>query len=144
MGDTIRKRIFQNLEQTLLGVNDIREVLFGTFEPDHEKLPVCGIIPADDPRDELNAPRVDFRHLHVAIRTIVDQTHQNAGWEYEDLEGIIRVALLADKMRGGLAQDTRVLGTKYLYNDAQFPQAGGELLLEIDYKTAENDPSVLG
>lgn len=143
--DSVRKKIFQNLEAALEGVQALRHRGFGLWIPDDPELgrkqqPSAAVLPIDE-NSEFLPDEIHVETLKVAIRVVVDQTHQHAGYELEDILGDVHRAVMADLTRGGLADDTRKLGTRWLFLDQTFPQAGADLIFEVKYQTVESDPS---
>lgn len=111
----------------------------GTFEPTDYVRPVAGIIPITDDLSRV-ASNVNIHALQIAIRLIVDKDANNAGWELLEVGAHIEKQMLKDASRGGLAQDTKLDGTNFLYLDQTFPQAGSDLLYTIDYKRQTDNP----
>lgn len=140
MADSIRKQIFQNLVAALEGVESLRNAGFGTYELLREDRPFASIIPIEENTD--NEPDdIYIERLQVAARVVVDETHQDAGYELEDIMGDVHRAILTDPKRGALAEDTVKIGVKWLFLDREYPRAGADINFLITYSTEEKDPS---
>lgn len=140
MADSIRKQIFQEIETTLKAVESLRTVGFGSYELLRTVRPAVGILP-DEELTENEPDDIYFEQLRFAVRVVVDETHQEAGYELEDLLADVHRAVLADPKRGGLADDTVKVGTKWLFLDQTYPRAGADLNFLVRYQTEEKDPS---
>jgi hypothetical protein len=139
--DSIRKRIFQNIEDTLDRESTFKTVVVGTFELYKVERPAAGIIP-DEETTENQPDETYVEALRVSIRIVVDEDNQRAGEELDDAITAAHVALLDDPKRGGLAADTVKVGVKWLFLDEHYPRAGADLNLLITYATEEKNPTV--
>lgn len=137
--DSVRKRIIQNVEETLKAVSVLRTVGVGTFEPNRDQKPFVGIVPEDEPSDEESEELVE-RILKLVIQVVVKEGFQTAVYELEDILPAIESALVEDRRRGGLAENTKVILTHWLFRDQYHPQAGAEIHLEIPYLRTRKDP----
>jgi hypothetical protein len=137
---TVRWNILQDLDAVLKTLDVLREVHYGRIEHSNVNKPAATVIPMDEP-PELNPPGVDVRTLQVAVRIVVDEQCDPAGQVLDEVMQECEAAVMADVRRGGYAQDTRSIGSHWLYIDAHLPEAGCDLLFAIDYRRATSDPS---
>ena len=138
MAEDITALILKNVLTTLESVSSINAVGLGTFLTTDKPRPHAGIIPGDD-FGNLSAPAVRESTLPVTIRLVADQEDEEAVYKLIEARKDVHAALIVDRSRGGYAQDTRYLGTHWLFVDQREPQAGGDMLWEIDYKTKHTD-----
>jgi hypothetical protein len=59
----------------------------------------------------------------------------------DEVMAVVEKAVMTDVYRGGFANDTRSAGSHWLYIDAHLPEAGCDLLFQIDYRREAGDPS---
>lgn len=147
--DTVEHRILTNIVATVKILTfqefaspfPLKTVLedLGTFEPTDYTRPVIGIIPLEEDMDRV-ASNVNLHTMQIAIRLVVNKDDEHAGWELIEIAAYIEEEMLKDKSRGGLAQDTKANGKRFLYLDQTFPQAGADLLYTIDYKRKTDAP----
>jgi hypothetical protein len=143
MAEPVRKRIIANLLATIAEVPEVGTARYGsTVAKCSIERPSADLMPQVERRVQ-TSPGVLQCTLRCAIRLVVDDSFQQAGLEIEDFEAIIEGAVMVDRRRDALAQDTRVVGTDNLFNSPEFKTAGGDLLIEVDYRRKENDPTVL-
>lgn len=143
--ETRRKKIIQHLEQTLKDCQELRAVGVGLWMPSDQDKPTAAVLPVRERKIE-EPDGLLWMRFTVAVRVIVDRTHQDAGYELEDLLGVVEDAIVADPKRGGLADDTRLvedpeIATNWLFLAQDYPEAGADLLFDVRYQRQENDPS---
>ena len=147
MADSLRKQILANLEETLKEVESLRHVGFGLWMPEDKPRPTGGILPVRERTTLMESDGLYWQRFTVACRVIVDETHQHAGYELEDVLADVETAVLADPTRGGIADDTHLVedpevSTNWLYLDQTLPQAGADILFEVKYQRQATDPSI--
>lgn len=142
MADSVRKKIFQDWENTLktLIPTFLQTVVFGTFEPSSLIKPVAGFIPEED-LPERGAKSVSRQELRIVTRIVVEDA-ANVGYKLEDILAEAEKKVMQDPRRGGFAKDTRYAGTRWLFLDKEYPQAGADLTYIIDFARAIEDPTV--
>jgi hypothetical protein len=141
MAESIKERILKNLVDTLNGVQSLLSADLGSYEPTKEQRPAAGVLPENE--DTEHHP--DNNHLEtfdVAIRVVVDESGEAAGWQLEKVLADVHRAVLKDQTRSGLAERTRKLGTRYLFLDQNYPRAGADFRIQIEFQTEAGDPSV--
>jgi len=138
VADSVRKQIVKKIEvklKTIVGAT----VLFGTIEPNNDDRPLIGIIPLEDNHERIakvsaaGKTLIPFQRLRVAIRVVVDEESEHAGYELEDLLAAIDALMEADRTWDGIAIDTMLIQDKWLYLDAANPQAGADKEYEIQF-----------
>ena len=135
---TIRRLIFEKLEEILNTVTAAKEVSFGL--PIEAVFPALGIVPLQE--DTENEPDdIYIEVLKIAVRVVVDDNDEAAGYHLEDILADVHRAVLADSKIGGLADNIKKEGTRWGWLDPKYPFAGADLLFEIRYQTEEKDPS---
>lgn len=140
MADGIRKQIFKKLEEILGAVESLNTAKLGSYELRNVDRPAIGILPDEETTEHL-PDDIYLESLRVAIRVVVDEAGDQAGYELEDVLGDVHRALFADRKLGGLADDTVKVGIKWLFLDQVYPRAGADLNVLITYQTEETDPA---
>jgi len=138
MAEDITALILKNILATLESVTSINAVGLGTFLQTEKPRPHAGVIPGDDSGIHA-APGVRESTLAVIIRLLADQEDEEAVFKLIAARLGAHAAMIADRSRGGYAEDTRYLMTRWLFVDQREPQAGGDMHWEIDYKTKHTD-----
>ena len=137
--DSLRKRILENVIATLQSIDAIRTVVLGTFEPSSKVLPCVGLVKPATVYERANED-LEEATLRFELQVAVDKTHQNAGWELEDVIWQIDQSLAADRRRGGLAEDTRLTNQHRLYADDIVDDAAEQMFYEIAFMKERKDP----
>lgn len=140
MADAIRKLILENLEAALEGVTSLKGFGVGTYLASQVERPFASIIPMEE-ITEFMPDDIYVEKLTVIARVVVDEGLKDAVYQLEDIVADVHRAIIADLKRGGLADDTVKVGTKWLFVDTQHPQAGADITYQILYSTEEKDPS---
>ena len=138
----IRDLIFDDLETVLDALDGMTYEGIGDILPDITRMPQVSIIPVIEVTTRSGTePEIYEEILTVKIRTLVDESHQNAGKELGRYLGDIHRAVMADPHRNNLADRTRKTGTDWLFLAPDRPQAGADLVFDIGYFTAAKDPA---
>jgi len=139
---SIRRRILENLLTTVQSATGV--VASGLGHP-HPNLatferPYAAVMPQSE---SLNPATDELEEatLTVLIRVLVDETHQEAGLQLEDVLEQVERVITADRTRAGLAENTIVTGTRWPGIDAEEPHAGADLDLSIAYNRLRKDPA---
>ncbi len=140
MAEAKRLKIIRKLIEIAEAVESIRSVGYGSFEILQKDRPALGILPDDEITerypDDIYAERAGF-----ACRLAVDEGADDAGIELERILGDLHIALLADPTLGGLADDTWKIGIKSLFTDQNYPRAGADFKIIVQYQQNEKDPT---
>jgi hypothetical protein len=140
--DAIRKRIIQNVETALTSIDALRSVGFGSFEPSRLEKPCAGIMPIEEPAEVVTTDGALDMSLKFIVRVVVEESFQKAGYELEDILPAIEGAVMADPTRGGLALNTQLETTRWLFLDREWPQAGADIQLLVMYHRDRKNPAV--
>jgi hypothetical protein len=138
MAETKRLKIIQHLIATAEAIESIKSVGYGSFEVLQKPRPALGILP-DDEITERYPDDIYSERAGLACRIAVDEAGDRAGLELERIIGDLHAALLADPTRGGLADDTWKVGIASLFTDQNYPRAGADFKIIVQYQTNEND-----
>ena len=138
MAEDITALILKNILATLESVTSINAVGLGTFLQTEKPRPHAGVIPGDDSGIHA-APGVRECTFAIRVRLVADEQDEAAVFKLIEARKDAHAALIADRSRGGYAEDTRYLMTRWLFVDPHEPQAGGDMHWEIDYKTKHTD-----
>lgn len=139
MAESIRKKILKERLAVLTAMPSLATKLIGTFEPSKLTKPIGAIIPAECASIQGNYGK-SKRAWTMHVRVIVDEGIESAGLELEDLLAEVEAAMLVDKTCGGFAESTQIQSTRWLYLDKDYPQAGADIELKIQYETQLGDP----
>ena len=140
--DSLRKRILQNVVNAIQNVSEISAVKLGTFEPARYNPPCVGVIPLSETHEEETMEgEWGTATLTFIARIVANQESEEAGWALEDAIRPVQKAVLLDRTLGGIADNTRYVATRWLYLDADFPQAGADLEFVTEYSLQRADSS---
>lgn len=128
-----RAQIFDAINGRLAAITAFRSVLFGTFEPSRVDLPAASVIPAICTRNRASKTH-DMRDLDLAIQVVVDETHQSAAAELEELLELVTAAINEDRTWNGLASDFQEGATRWLFRDEHYPRAGADIECTFHYE----------
>src|SRR5688572_9517189 len=144
MPDNKRTDILKKVKEILQTIDALRAVKIGTFLPNTGQdrsdppKPCAGIIPESCQKavaakviSQSNPKPHKTRDLDVLVRVVVDETHQEAGLELDEV-----LLMISQKMEesdeikrldGLLSADIEEGATRWLYLDERWPQAGADI-----------------
>jgi hypothetical protein len=140
MADSIRKQILKDIEAAVLTVDSLVSVGPGRLETMNQDRPAAGIIPIQEDA-ELITENTDENDFIIFVRVVVDEGAEHALYVLEDVIADVEAAVMSDRSRGGLADDTQRLGPKYLFVDREDPHAGADVRFKIVYQSVAADPT---
>jgi hypothetical protein len=139
----VRKQIRDNIVTTLTGLTTTGSRVYRSrvYPVADNKLP--GILIYTDSEEvetaTINPPRTQLRTLTVRIEAFVKGV-SNFDDDIDTITEEVEEALAADLTRGGLAKDTRITDFSVEFSgDGDQPVGVGQISVEVDYSTREND-----
>lgn len=147
---SIGRRIDQNVVATLAAITvangyqtDVLAVLEGLITPDGQPTPfLCVHRPEPETYEELAYPLITRMRTYRIFGCV--QAQEGAGHgreaEIEKLLADLEKALLADRTRGGLAVDTRLLSNQVWTDEPGEPWNEVQLAVRVHYRTKRGDP----
>jgi hypothetical protein len=148
MPEPIRTRILANLRAALAGISvsagfltDVRAVLDGPVNLDVQPSPFIWLDVRDETYMELANPLLS-RTLPVTLALLVE-CQPGAGdgplTEIGRLLADVERAVLTDRKRGGVANDTRLLKNRVFAAEPGLPWVELDLEMQIAYRTPRTD-----
>lgn len=147
MADSIREKILQNVETTILGITEedgfevtIRKVVrIPSALFDIVEFPFVSIVDATEEKQEGVPVQKTTCLLHLEL-VFWNQQWTDMSQVTNQILAAIEKAMGADPTRGGYAYDTDVVSNQLFLADESMPNGGGSIQLDILYRHKLGDP----